>query len=591
MTSVPIELPGPDATIDVNEIFGPVFQGEGPSTGRRCGFVRLARCNLDCGEGSGATWCCFAPNTPVLMADWTSKPIQDVRPGDLVMAYGKRSYTVARVSDTSRHDASERVTVQVGGSTITCTPDHEWYVQYSRNPKGGTTARADDLAGRPARWSKLGAWAPDEERRTDGWCRGYLMGAVLGDGHVRAVPRRSTHTGHPIKPRAVVRVQTVDREFAAMCCEAARRVAGRTAVVDRLAPTRSGRPTFGWSTTVGESLAFILDSPGDKDEARGFVAGMFDAEGSIGGRGTQLNISQLDPKPLRRIADILRGFGFGPTLASKGRGMNALLVNGLDNVDRFMDLFRPAITRKREKHRSDLNRLLGSHVVDAVTEAEPGVVHNLTTTTGNYFAGGYLVANCDTPYTWRWDGQFDNRRSTFDPAVEVRQRTVRSVADEVARMDVPLCVITGGEPLSQRGKVGALARLLHPWVGCEVETNGTVNPGPAATHVEAFNVSPKLANSGVAFEKRYKPAVLRNLTHTGKARFKFVCSSVADLDEVDWIVSDAELPAGSVWVMPAGTDAATIAARLEALADAVVRRGYNLSGRLHVTVYGDRRGV
>ncbi len=35
----------------VNEIFGPTFQGEGPSTGRRAVFLRLSMCNLKC------TWC------------------------------------------------------------------------------------------------------------------------------------------------------------------------------------------------------------------------------------------------------------------------------------------------------------------------------------------------------------------------------------------------------------------------------------------------------------------------------------------------------------------------------------------------------
>lgn len=32
----------------VNEIFGPTIQGEGPSSGRRCGFHRLGGCNLSC---------------------------------------------------------------------------------------------------------------------------------------------------------------------------------------------------------------------------------------------------------------------------------------------------------------------------------------------------------------------------------------------------------------------------------------------------------------------------------------------------------------------------------------------------------------
>jgi 7-carboxy-7-deazaguanine synthase len=35
----------------VSEIFGPTFQGEGPSAGQRAAFVRLGRCTLDC------SWC------------------------------------------------------------------------------------------------------------------------------------------------------------------------------------------------------------------------------------------------------------------------------------------------------------------------------------------------------------------------------------------------------------------------------------------------------------------------------------------------------------------------------------------------------
>jgi organic radical activating enzyme len=43
--------------VDVNEVFGPTVQGEGPLIGRRACFVRLARCDLQCSYCDTAfTW-------------------------------------------------------------------------------------------------------------------------------------------------------------------------------------------------------------------------------------------------------------------------------------------------------------------------------------------------------------------------------------------------------------------------------------------------------------------------------------------------------------------------------------------------------
>lgn len=189
---------------------------------------------------------------------------------------------------------------------------------------------------------------------------------------------------------------------------------------------------------------------------------------------------------------------------------------------------------------------------------------------------------CDTPYTWDWD--------RYDPAVEV---TATPVADVVARLDamgVDRVVVTGGEPLlQQRALVPLLAALGERGWAVEVETNGTIAPAPdVAAAVSAFNVSPKLANSGVPGDRRIRPAALAALAATGKAAFKFVATGPSDLDEIAALAGAHGL--APVWVMPEGTDAATVAARLAALADAVVARGWNLTPRLHVLAWGDERG-
>ncbi|MGI8807255.1 MAG: 7-carboxy-7-deazaguanine synthase QueE [Acidimicrobiales bacterium] len=189
---------------------------------------------------------------------------------------------------------------------------------------------------------------------------------------------------------------------------------------------------------------------------------------------------------------------------------------------------------------------------------------------------------CDTPYTWDWD--------RHDPAAELTTMAVTDVLARLDAMDVGLLVVTGGEPLLQQRHLpplleGAKAR---GW-SVELETAGTLAPTPAVDPVDRFNVSPKLANSGMAPERRYRPDVLRAFQASGRAVFKFVVAEPSELDEVDAMVAECGLE--RVWVMPEGTDATTLVARMQELAPHVVARRWNLTPRLHVLLWGDTRGT
>jgi 7-carboxy-7-deazaguanine synthase len=190
-------------------------------------------------------------------------------------------------------------------------------------------------------------------------------------------------------------------------------------------------------------------------------------------------------------------------------------------------------------------------------------------------------AYCDTPYSWDWE--------RFDPATELSERTVDEIMDELEAMNVPMVVITGGEPLlQQRALPGLVDRLRQTGVRIEIETSGTLPPATADL-CDQWNVSPKLANSGMSVQRRYKPDVLRTFEATGRAVFKFVAVDVSDLDEIGAMVEECGLR--NVWVMPEGTEASTITARLAELAPATMDRGWNLTTRLHILLWGDRRGV
>lgn len=151
-------------------------------------------------------------------------------------------------------------------------------------------------------------------------------------------------------------------------------------------------------------------------------------------------------------------------------------------------------------------------------------------------------------------------------------------------------MVTGGEPMLQQRVLEPVLRGIksRSW-RVEVETAGTVAPSLPPGLVDQFNVSPKLANSGNEVHKRYRPDVLRRFEETGVSIFKFVVVEPADLDEVQSIVDECEL--SDVWIMPEGTDAATLGTRMRLLADDVLSRGWNLTTRLHVLIWGDKRGV
>jgi 7-carboxy-7-deazaguanine synthase len=191
---------------------------------------------------------------------------------------------------------------------------------------------------------------------------------------------------------------------------------------------------------------------------------------------------------------------------------------------------------------------------------------------------------CDTPYTWDW-----NR---FDPEKELTRRTTDDIAAEVEAMQVPLVVITGGEPMLQQSHLQPLLdRLRRGGMRVEIETAGTIAPTQdVVARVDRFNVSPKLETSGNPLERRYKPHVLRRLAATRKATFKFVATTDGDLDEIGAIVADCAIDSADVWVMPEGTDPATVIAGARGMADAVLARGWNMTTRLHVLLWGDERG-
>lgn len=196
---------------------------------------------------------------------------------------------------------------------------------------------------------------------------------------------------------------------------------------------------------------------------------------------------------------------------------------------------------------------------------------------------------CDTPYaSWKPEGE---------------ERSVQSILDEVNRHPTRYVVVTGGEPMIAKEMPELLQALRDSGKHITIETAGTIAPNDVPC--DLASISPKLGNStplpgeieSAWIERhertRLQPEVLRAWCVSYEVQLKFVISSAADVEEAAEVVSSIglELPPERVLVMPEGTNVKALQQKSDLLVDACKQRGWRFSPRLHVELFGNKRGT
>jgi len=204
---------------------------------------------------------------------------------------------------------------------------------------------------------------------------------------------------------------------------------------------------------------------------------------------------------------------------------------------------------------------------------------------------------CDTAYTWNWVGTpfaHENNKK-FEIGAEMAALTVADTAARIKALPSEGVVITGGEPLLQMRAVVELIDALREddhraWV--DIETNGSIVPSEdLIDRIDYFVVSPKLAHSGNDAEIALKHEALSRFAQMTSASLKFVAKDAADVETAAAIAQRYNFPAQRVYIMPEGTTSEALRARGPALIDAVIAHGFNYSDRLHIHLFGQKRGV
>jgi 7-carboxy-7-deazaguanine synthase len=196
---------------------------------------------------------------------------------------------------------------------------------------------------------------------------------------------------------------------------------------------------------------------------------------------------------------------------------------------------------------------------------------------------------CDTPYaSWNPEGE---------------PRSVEAiVADVLGQGAARHVVLTGGEPMIAKEIRALAAQLKEAGRHITIETAATVAPGGIAC--DLASLSPKLLNSApdpVAHATwrrkheatRWQPEVVRAWIDQYPYQFKFVVSRPEDVDELEHMLQALrrDIPRHKVLLMPEGTSLEKIRGRAAWLGELCKARGYRYAHRLHLELYGNRRGT
>jgi DNA repair photolyase len=347
---------------------------------------------------------CLGSETPVLTADGRHKPIAELELGEAVYgtrvaASGYRHYVRTTVLDKwITVKPAYRLTLE-GGTELILSGDHRvlsnrGWRHLLGSPRGQPdrpflTTR-DRLAGTGPSAAQP---AHDAEYRL-----GYLCGIIRGGGLPRCDDGRWACNGRCTGDR--LRLALADSE--ALC-----RVRGFLASVDVAtgervlqlvaAGHRQMTAISAHTASSFERVSELVEWPilPSLQWCRGFLAGLFDAEGSRS--DFALRIAGSDPEILGWTEACSRRLGFDVVLdrTNNGNGLkNIRIRGGLSEHLRFFHLTDPAVSRKRDIEGQMVKTFANLRVAEIEPLGRAMPLYDIATGTGDFIANGVVSHNC-----------------------------------------------------------------------------------------------------------------------------------------------------------------------------------------------------
>ena len=349
---------------------------------------------------------CLSGDTQILMGDGATKALADLRVGDQVYGTEKRGHyrRFVRTQVLAHWRTTKPVwSVRLAdGTALRSSADHRLLTE-----RGWKFVAADRGSGqRPhltCNNTLMGFGAlpkPPPIGDVQRYRRGYLCGVIRGDGHLAVY--RYTRVGRANGDQHRFRLAMADAE--ALDRSAAFLMDSGVAT-DRFefAPATTRRRRMEAIRTSAQhavaAIGKIVEWPEcpDIDWARGFIGGLFDAEGSFD--GTTLRISNTDPRIIQVLTDALGALRFRSVVETARRDTEkpvhyVRLRGGLREHLRLFGMIDPAISRKRDIEGLAVKSPTDLSVVEVGPPGGSAELFDITTGTGDFVANGLISHNC-----------------------------------------------------------------------------------------------------------------------------------------------------------------------------------------------------
>jgi DNA repair photolyase len=348
---------------------------------------------------------CSSGDTDILLANGRTKKLAEIRPGD-------RIYGTVRIDRYRRFVATEvldhwatikpayRVVLE-DGTEIVCSGDHRFWTARARwkhvtGTEHGHLRRPHLTLNDKLMGTGKFVVGPDPNAE---YRAGYLCAMIRGDGdlHSREYIRRNgaTRTHH------FFRLALVDLDALRRTRDYLDEIAIETQEFVFAAAAGYNEEIRGIRTQRRDNVAAVRSairfprSPG-VDWRKGFLAGIFDAEGSFGGHRI-LRIANTDPELIGRTHRYLRQFGFDAVVDGpfgKAGVSYVRIRGGICEHLRFFHTVDPAISRKRSIEDATIKSNAKLRVVAIEPLGREMPLYDITTRTGDFISNGVISHNC-----------------------------------------------------------------------------------------------------------------------------------------------------------------------------------------------------